>query len=142
VEVYHISGHYLGNSSTAAVEDLTPPTAIVGPSQVTITFGDSVSAQYSSSDPSGVQWTVNNTVFFAISSSGMLTSIADLTVGAYIIQITALDPHGHSAVLDVTVVVNAPTDTGLPTTLIMMIGAGGALVVVIVVIVVLKKKGT
>ncbi|MHA2179133.1 MAG: right-handed parallel beta-helix repeat-containing protein [Candidatus Thorarchaeota archaeon] len=142
VEVYHISGHYLGNSSTAAVEDVTPPTAIVGPSQVTITFGDSVSAQYSSSDPSGVQWTVNNTVFFAISSSGMLTSIADLTVGAYIIQITALDPHGHSAVLDVTVVVNAPTDTGLPTTLIMMIGAGGALVVVIVVIVVLKKKGT
>jgi hypothetical protein len=147
LEVYHISGHSLRNSSTANVEDLTPPD-IVGPTHVTITVGDALSVQYHAADPSGVaSWTVNDTVNFAIAnnidiSSGLLTSITDLLVGEYIVRITVTDTHGHSSFRDVTISVNAAPDDGLPTTMILLAGAGGAVVIIVVLVVILKKKQT
>jgi hypothetical protein len=78
--VYHVSGHWLGNESAANVEDLTPPSAIQGPGEVLIVVGGEVSVQYSSHDSSGVEWSVDDDVNFAIDSTGLLTSIVDLTV--------------------------------------------------------------
>jgi len=140
VEVYHVSGHSLGNLTSADVEDLTPPADIEGPTQITITFGDSVSTQYSSEDPSGIGlWAVNDTTNFAIDSTGLLTSIVALQVGEYSILITVSDTLGHSTTLEVTVTVNAAEE--FPTMLLLVAGAGAA-VVVVVLLIVFKKKGT
>jgi len=140
LEIYHISGHSIGNSTTADVEDLTPPD-IDGPSYIMITVGDAVSQQFSAEDPSGIgSWAVNDTVNFAIDSSGLLTSITDLPVGEYTVRITVSDTYGHSAFHDVTITVNAATVGGLPTTLILIIGAGAAVAVVVILVVILKKR--
>ncbi len=141
--VYHVSGHFLGNASTADVADETPPSPIEGPIHITIRVGENVSAQYTSDDPSGIDhWGVNNTVNFAIDASGVLTNLVDLPVGEYIVQISVSDVHDHVTSIDVTITVVAATDEGeLPTSLILAIGAGGA-ILVLVVIVVLKKRGT
>jgi len=139
LEVYHISGHSIGDSTTADVEDLTPPSDIQGPSHITIIVGDAISTQYSAEDPSGIaQWDVNDTINFAIDSSGLLTSITDLPIGEYYIQICAQDPYGHLTFLDVTITVNEAA--GLPPTLILAIGAGGAIIVLIVVVIGYKTK--
>ena len=137
--VMHISGHGLGYESNVTVEDLTPPSAIQGPAEVSILLGGEVSVQYSSEDPSGVEWSVDDDANFAIDSTGLLTSIVDLTPGSYTIEITASDPYGHSVSLSVTVTVTQP---GLPASLVLVVGAGAAVVVVIVLVTVLKKKGT
>ncbi|TFH03603.1 MAG: hypothetical protein E4H14_16445 [Candidatus Thorarchaeota archaeon] len=136
--VYHISGHMWGNSTIADVEDLTPPSDIDGPSLIEITLGDEVSTQFSSEDPSGITWAVNDTVNFEISSTGLLTNNVVLRIGDYVVRITATDPYGHTATLDVTVSVGAPV--GLPTELVLAIGAGGAIILLIVGVIVYKTK--
>ncbi|TFG29035.1 hypothetical protein EU528_10315 [Candidatus Thorarchaeota archaeon] len=138
VTIYHVSGHSMDNDTMADVEDLTPPSDIDGPSLIEITVGDDVSAQFSSEDPSGISWAVNDTVNFGISSTGLLSSLTDLSIGNYVVRITVTDPYGHSTTLDVTVSVNAPP--GLPQELILAIGAGGAIVLLIVGAIVYKTK--
>ena len=132
----------MGNSTVADIEDLTAPSDIDGPSHIVITVGANVTAQYSAEDPSGIgQWAVNDTVNFAIDSTGLLISIADLPVGEYTIRIGATDSYGHTTYHNVTISVEAPTGGGLPTTMFLAIGAGGA-ILVLVVVVIAKKRGT
>lgn len=139
--VYHVSGHYMGNDTLAHVADETPPSDIEGPTLIVITVGDSISTQYTSEDPSGIDhWGVNNTVNFAIDASGVLTNLVDLPIGEYIVQISVSDVHDHVTAIDVTITVEAATGEGeLPTSLILAIGAGGA-ILVLVVIVIAKKR--
>jgi hypothetical protein len=142
VMAYHISGYSMSAFSFVEVNDLTAPTTIVGPTSIIIDSGVAVNAQFSSTDPSGIEWSVNDTVNFAISSAGVLSSGTDLAVGEYALLITATDPFGHSATHVVIVTVNVPPEEGLPSTMILIFGGAGAAVVIVVVIVILKKKGT
>jgi parallel beta-helix repeat protein len=140
VEVYHYSNHSLGNSTTADVEDLTPPSDIEGHAHVAINYGESLSVQYSAEDPSGIaSWAVNDTANFAIDSTGLLTNVAELEVGDYIVRITVSDTHGHSTFKDVTITVRA-VEGGFPTELILIAGGGALAAVVVVIVVVMKKK--
>jgi parallel beta-helix repeat protein len=142
IEVFHVSGHSVENGTTAGVEDLTPP-AVDGQAHVVITFGDPVSIQFTAEDPSGIaSWAVNDTINFAISATGLLTNIADLPVGDYVVVVTATDIYGNTGFTDVTITVHPVTDGGLGTTMILLAGAGGAVVIVVVVVVLLKKKQT
>ncbi len=140
--VYHVSGHFMGNASTADVADQTAPSPIEGPIQITITVGENVSAQYTSEDPSGIDhWGVNNTVNFAIDASGVLTNLVDLPVGEYVVQVSVSDVHDHVTFIDVTITVLAATGGGeLPTSLILAIGAGAAILVLVVVVIGYKTK--
>lgn len=140
VEVYHISGHSTGDSTTADVEDLTPP-SLDGPGHISIVLGDRVSAYYTATDPSGITgWAVNDTVNFAIDSTGALTGISDLPVGEYAIRIEVSDTFGHTAHLDVTITVNAPSGGDFPTIMLLIVGTGAAVVVVVVLVMILKKR--
>jgi parallel beta-helix repeat protein len=136
--VMHISGHGLIDDSNVTVEDLTPPSAISGYSSLQITVGGEISSQYSATDPSGVSWAVNDTVNFVIDSSGLLTNLNDLSVGEYIVRITATDPYGHSVYLDVTITVR-PAGGGLPLALVLGVGGVGAVAVVLIIGYRLKK---
>jgi len=140
VSVFHISGHGLATDSNVTVEDLTAPSAIEGSSIITQGDGTPFAFQYSSEDPSGVDWAINNTVAFSISSTGLLTNATYLSIGEYVILITATDPYGHSTTLIVTLTVSAGSVVGLPTTLILAIGAIGVAAVIVIVIVGYKTK--
>jgi len=142
IEVFHFSGHSLENGTTADVEDLTPP-EVEGQAHVVIYFGDNVSVQFTGVDPSGIaSWAVNDTVNFAISSTGLLTNIADLPVGDYVVVITATDSHGNAGYADITISVLPATGGGMPTTMLLILGGGAAALVVVLIIVMVKKKGT
>ncbi len=137
--VYHISGHSIGNSTTAEVEDLTPP-EVEGPILIEIILGDDVNVRYIAIDPSGIDsYFVNDTVHFTMSSTGVLTNIVDLELGNYTLLLEIADPYGNAFHMFVTVVVSAPTN-GLPTTLILAIGAGGVIVLLVVVAIGYKTK--
>jgi hypothetical protein len=140
LKIYHYSQHYQESSTSADVEDLTAPSAISGPVLIEVLVGDAISTSYSSSDPSGITWAVNNTVYFTIHEDGILRRAIEIPAGVYVIQISATDPYGHTTTLDVTVVVSGP---GLPpTTMLLLLGGGAGVAVVVVIIVMLKKKGT
>ena len=166
VVVFHISGHSIGNTSIVEVEDLTPP-SLDGPSHIAITVGESVSEQYTAFDPSGIEeWSVNDTVNFAISSTGLLTNITALPVGDYEIRIEVSDVFGHIAYHDVLVTIIASTTTttttstttGTSTTstnttttgtggtpinanlLTIIAGASAVVVILLVVIVIVSKR--
>ncbi|TFG34793.1 right-handed parallel beta-helix repeat-containing protein [Candidatus Thorarchaeota archaeon] len=142
LEVYHISGHSLADATNAIVEDLTPP-SLDGPSHIVIQSNKGVSEQYSAFDPSGIgEWAVNDTVNFAIDSTGLLTNITDLAVGTYTIRIAVSDVYGNTAYHEVTVTIEAPTGGGFPTTMLLVVGGVGSIVVIVVILVLYKKRGT
>ncbi|MFW9925670.1 MAG: NosD domain-containing protein, partial [Candidatus Thorarchaeota archaeon] len=137
VIVYHISGHSMNNLTTADVEDLTPPD-LDGPTIIETTVGGFFNVQYTASDPSGIaSWAVNDTRF-VIDSSGVLSRVGDIPAGEHVILIQVTDTLGHTASLEVSVLVSGG---GIDTILALSLG-GGAIVVLIVVIVFLKKKQT
>ena len=134
IEVYHISGHYIGNSTSADVEDLTPP-QVEGPTSIQTTVGGFFNVQYTATDPSDLgTWSVNNTDF-AISTSGVLSRVGDLVAGEYIILIEISDIYGNTGSLIVHVYV---TTVGLPAEMVLLIG-GGVIAALIVLVVLLKK---
>ena len=137
VEVYHISGHSIGNSTSADVEDLTPP-HVEGPTAIQTTVGGFFNVQYTATDPSALgTWSVNNTDF-AISTSGVLSRVGDLIAGEYIILIEISDLYGNTGSLIVHVYV---TSVGLPAEMVLLIG-GGVIAGLVVLVVILKKKKT
>ncbi|MFW9963891.1 MAG: hypothetical protein ACFFCX_10030 [Candidatus Sifarchaeia archaeon] len=140
LKVYHISQQYLGNTTAADVEDLTPLSVIFGRSNIVLVVGDTLSEQYISEDPSGVLWSVDDTVNFAISSKGLLTSITNLAIGEYEVEITAADPYGHSISILVQITVNPEPSDGLPTIILLVIGSGAAVVATVIIVVILKKR--
>lgn len=141
IVVYHISGHYLGNASNVYVEDLTPPSDIEGPIHITISFGENISVQYSAFDPSGIdEWAVNDTVNFAIDSSGRLINVITLPVGEYVIRISVSDIFNHTTYLDVRVTV-AFEETYGPT-LLLIAGGAGVVILVVVILIGSRKRGT
>ena len=132
--VFHISGNGLGYETNVTVEDLTPPSDIEGPALIEILVGDEVSQQYSSTDPSGFTWAVNDTTNFAINSAGLLTNVVDLKAGSYVILIEAIDPFGHTTI-------KVSSQGGLSPILLLMVGGGGVIVLLGVAVVVYRKRG-
>ena len=88
-------------------------------------------------------WVVNNTVSFAISSSGLLTNATFLEPGIYYVEVTVTDTESNSVTVTIMITVNEPVPSGQPldTALILAIGGIGAGVVIILVVFMLKKKG-
>ncbi len=138
--VYHLSGHFMGNSSAANVDDLTPP-VIDGSEIIEAVPGGAISVQYTATDPSGIDlWAVNDTVNFQISSTGLLTNIGTLQAGNYTILISVTDSFGNNASMVVTIVVR--TTGGLPSTLVLAIGTGAAAVLLVIILIIYKRRGT
>ena len=140
LEVFHISGHSLSGSSSADVTDLTAPTWVNAASDQEITVGDTLSVQFSATDPSGIaSYSVNDTVNFAIDSMGLLISITQLAVGEYGLRIEVEDNYGNVLVAEITITV-LPAPGPDPIRLLIAIGAGGGIVAIVIVVVLVKKR--
>lgn len=99
------------------VEDTTPPHWDIVPPIQELEYREQLSLQLYVSDRAGiVQYTVNNTSTFAIDNNGFLTSLGNLESGWYYIRVTAIDAHGISSSIVVTVFVALSTSVTTTTT--------------------------
>ncbi|MGY5877238.1 MAG: NosD domain-containing protein [Candidatus Thorarchaeota archaeon] len=116
--VYHVSGHWLSNSSTLTVVDTIYPEWDAIPEDQVINEGESFSYQLGATDASGIGgWSVNDTSNFAISAEGLITNAAVLEVGSYGLNISVWDTQGHVLSHTIRVRVNAlPVTTTTTTT--------------------------
>ena len=108
-----------GNNATAiftvTVQDTTAPDWTIPPTNQTIWAEEALDYQLHASDLSGIiHWTVNDTVRFTISETGLLTNHATVSPGRYGLEITAYDPYGNE--LSATIVVLVKEATTTPTT--------------------------
>ncbi|TFG30877.1 hypothetical protein EU528_07635 [Candidatus Thorarchaeota archaeon] len=98
-------GNTLDGYFILEVEDTTPPLWEIPPTQ-NLQYHGQLALQLHASDLAGiVQWNLNYTGNFSISSSGFLTSLGNLEDGWYYIEVTAIDAHGLSTSIVVTVFV-------------------------------------
>ncbi|MFW9986436.1 MAG: hypothetical protein ACFFDJ_07735, partial [Candidatus Odinarchaeota archaeon] len=106
-------GNELSTEFTVTMQDTLGPVWLIGPTDQVIEYGASLSLQLSASDPSGVDhWSVNDITHFAISSTGLLTSLNILAVGDYDIQVTVSDIYNNDRSATCTISVQ---DTTAPT---------------------------
>ena len=92
VIAYHISGHSINATAYAEVIDETPPTWSPVPIHQEITVGESFSYRVNATDPSGIGgYSVNDTVNFQISGTGLITNNTNLAVGTYYLEIMVWD---------------------------------------------------
>lgn len=142
--VYHVSGHWLVNQSILTVVDTEGPTWTVTPQDQTLEYNEALSYQLQASDPSGIDsWAVNNTVNFAISSTGLLTNATTLEPGIYYVEVTVTDVYSNSVTVTIMITVTEPEPVGPPidpTVLMLIVGGAGGLIVIILVVFMFKKK--
>ncbi len=124
------------------VSDSTPPHWVVTPSSMTVLENQPLEYQLQATDLSGIDhWTLNDTLHFEISSTGLLTNKTHLSEGRYGITISAYDPYGNVLNTTITVAVESETTTsGEPTTwqipdyLVPAVGLTSVVVIILVIV--------
>jgi parallel beta-helix repeat protein len=153
LRVYHYSGHWINASTTVIVVDETPPEWVEVPSDITIYENEQLYYIVNATDPSGIGgFSVNSTLRFAISESGVLTNRSKLAPGKYGVSIIVWDKYDNVVyhvirvtVLEVptTTTITTPTTTTPfdPTPLVIgIVAVGGAIVILVVVVFLYKRK--
>ena len=136
---YHISGHSVNATSSVTVSDTTGPAWVTVPTNQEIEVGESFSYQVTATDLSGIgSYSVNDTVHFKISATGLITNMVPLEVGVYGLEITVVDIYGNelTKVITVTVLSGPPVDSPV----LLAIAGIGAIVVVLVLVMFVKKR--
>jgi hypothetical protein len=112
VRAYDPYANYCTATLTVTVQDTTPPAWSVTPTDQILAYGLALNYQLAATDLSGIDhWTVNDTVHFAISSSGRLTSVTSLAAGRYGLTVTVYDPYNNARSITFAVIVQAETTT-------------------------------
>jgi parallel beta-helix repeat protein len=149
--ISHMLGFSISDTMSFLIAENTPPEWVITPTDQVINEGELFSYQINATDDSAIAgYAINDTVHFAIDSTGLITNIVPLTAGVYYLTVTAIDIYDNEiqAVFKVTVLATTPTTTTTTTTttteppidpmLLLAIG-GGAVVVVIILVVVLRR---
>ncbi|MGY5875482.1 MAG: NosD domain-containing protein [Candidatus Thorarchaeota archaeon] len=100
----------LGNTASVEfsieVQDTISPMWIIEPTDVIVYTNQEIDIQFEAWDLSGIsQWTVDNTVAFAITSNGRLVSISGLSAGTYTLTVSAFDSHNNPCVAVFSIIV-------------------------------------
>jgi len=101
------------------LNDTIAPIWSTAPSNQEINEGESFNLQVAAIDASGIDsYNVNDTVNFAISSTGLIVNMTSLIAGSYGLNVSAMDPDGNIAFQEITisVVAEIPTTTTTTTT--------------------------
>lgn len=106
VRAYDDANNYCTSIIRYRVRDTVLP-SIDASSTTIVEWGENLVHQVSASDLAGLhRWTVNNTILFAINSTGYITNRDPLQPGQYFLQITVNDTHGNSATTILRIVQN------------------------------------
>jgi parallel beta-helix repeat protein len=111
VYVNDSSGYVLSGTFTVTVSDTSPPVWVELPTTQVLEFGSDFNYILNASDYSGLDaWWINDTIHFAIDTSGIVTNITYLPVGRYGLLVWVNDTLGW--VLDTTFDVIVVDTTG------------------------------
>ncbi|MGY5858406.1 MAG: right-handed parallel beta-helix repeat-containing protein [Candidatus Thorarchaeota archaeon] len=138
VHVNDTFGYEIEEDLSIYVSDTIAPVWVGTPTNQEIIVGDAFSYQLEATDLAGVSWSVNNTVYFAISQDGLVTNVADLAPGVYYLEITVTDGNSNSISDTIMITVTAPVL--FDPAMVLAIGGVGAAVVIILIVLVIKKK--
>jgi hypothetical protein len=117
LRAYDPYAHYCSATIKVTVHDTVSPTWLITAIDQVLAYGQALDYQISAWDRSGIDhWSVNDTVHFAISSSGRLTSITSLAAGRYGLTVTVYDPYNNARSITFAVTVQAETTTTTTTT--------------------------
>lgn len=121
---------FLNCSFTVTASDTTSPVWVVDPTDQIIDYGTALSYQLQASDISGISsWTINDTVHFSISGTGLLTSESTLAAGSYGLTVTVYDAYNNPLIVTFTVTVQQeippPPIPGFPVTAVALGAALG-----------------
>ena len=106
--VRDIYDHMLSAQFTVWVRDTLPPSWTTFPTDQVLQPGEKLSYQLAAWDLSGVSsWTVNDTLRFKVSTTGLLTNITALTAGVHGLTVTVSDPLGNVATATFAITVQA-----------------------------------
>lgn len=115
VYVRDIYDHMLSAQFTVWVRDTLPPSWTTFPTDQVLQLGESLSYQLAAWDLSGVSsWTVNDTLRFKVSTTGLLTNIIALTAGVHGLTVTVSDPLGNVATATFFITVQAEYEPSWP----------------------------
>jgi len=97
VRAYDLGLLYCSVNITIFVEDTGAPIWDEVPSDMTCEYGEIYTYQLLASDLSGIyEWQVNDTSRFYVTTDGLLRNSSVLVVGAYWIEVMALDQYGNN----------------------------------------------
>lgn len=109
----------LGNELTATllvtVEDTTPPSWVVAPTDQLLAHGTNLDVTFEATDLSGIDsWSVNDTTNFVINETGHLNNLIPLETGYYDLNISVFDPYGNRRSREIEITVLPPTSPPPP----------------------------
>ncbi|UCH03794.1 MAG: hypothetical protein JSW05_09370, partial [Candidatus Thorarchaeota archaeon] len=100
--------HVRSAQFTVWVMDTLPPSWTASPTDQILQRGERLSYQLAVWDLSGISsWTINDTLRFEISTTGLLTNITTLMSGVYGLTVTVSDPHGNAISANFAITVQA-----------------------------------
>ncbi|MFW9979820.1 MAG: hypothetical protein ACFFEJ_17190 [Candidatus Thorarchaeota archaeon] len=104
-------GGILDVEFTVFIIDTTAPTGLSPSSPLIMEFGDSIMVQFSAFDLSDIsQWTMPISIYFSISTTGLLTNKSSVPVGEYTFNITVFDEYDNWDRTEYTIIVEDTTD--------------------------------
>ncbi|MGY5881433.1 MAG: right-handed parallel beta-helix repeat-containing protein [Candidatus Thorarchaeota archaeon] len=99
-------GHTLQDSLTVEVVDTTPPTWLFQEYEFNILSSDNFDILLEVEDLSDiVEYSLNDTIHFSVTSDGRLQSSGLLGQGVYVVEVTATDYYDNSASITLTIIV-------------------------------------
>jgi parallel beta-helix repeat protein len=108
--VYHISGHWLSNSSILTVIDTEAPTWTPTPADYYQEYGVSLAYDIDAFDPSGIDdWWLTGDSNFTINGNGVMTNTTFLAIGEYELTVHVNDTFGYVTTADFSVFVEDTT---------------------------------
>ncbi len=142
------------------IRDTTSPVWVIAPIDQYLEQGTVLEYQLAVFDlSSNVQWSINNTELFSITTTGLLTSIGDIELGQYGLKVTVLDSSGNGlsevfsvvvTPLETTTVVSETTTTNTNSTstidsesdpiLTLAVGLGIGGIGVVIFVIILKRR--
>ncbi|MGY5852714.1 MAG: right-handed parallel beta-helix repeat-containing protein [Candidatus Thorarchaeota archaeon] len=127
-------GHTTSVVINIFVEDTTPPTWVVVPSNQSLIYGQSLNYDLDASDISGIdEWSLDDTAHFTISEEGVLSFVGVLPVGDYEVRVTVSDTYGNE--VSATIIVTIRSAESNPMMLpIAIAGLGGVVLVALVLV--------
>jgi hypothetical protein len=98
--------HVKSATFSVTVLDNTPPMWLTIPTDQYLELGTGLDIQLEAWDLSGIgQWTINDTTYFAINSTGGITNITTLLIGSYGLEVTVTDIFDNPRTTTFTVIV-------------------------------------
>ncbi len=109
VRVSNIFGVFLDGSFWVTVQDTTPPTWVIPPTDQMLVYAVPVDYQLDATDLSGIdRWVLDDPVNFTISSTGRLTSALLLAPRIYPLTISVFDPYDNELSATISITIQAP----------------------------------